>query len=139
VYQVSLWNSEFFSDGSKFQFANTMKSSTVVVVFVIAAYGLATAYQCANSVLTDEDRDFILNIHNSGRSNVAKGLELNGPPSNPDAVPGAKNMYKMVNDLLLYSKIGNFEKLIFLKIEILKITYLKIALLKCKKVLIEKN
>ena len=97
-----------FSGGSKFQFANTMESSTVVVVFVIAAFGLATAYQCSNNVLTDADRDFILNLHNSARSNVAKGRELNGPSSNTATVPGAKNMYKLVNDLLLYSKIENF-------------------------------
>ena len=97
-----------FSGGSKFQFANTMESSTVVVVFVIAAFGLATAYQCSNNVLTDADRDFILNLHNSARSNVAKGRELNGPPSNTATVPGAKNMYKMVNDLLYIQKLGIF-------------------------------
>uniref|UniRef100_A0A914EB13 ShKT domain-containing protein n=1 Tax=Acrobeloides nanus TaxID=290746 RepID=A0A914EB13_9BILA len=75
-----------------------MGSSTVVAVFVIAAFGLATAYQCSNNVLTDADRDFILNLHNSARSNVAKGSELNGPSSNTATVPGAKNMYKMVYD-----------------------------------------
>uniref|UniRef100_A0A914CTN8 ShKT domain-containing protein n=1 Tax=Acrobeloides nanus TaxID=290746 RepID=A0A914CTN8_9BILA len=75
-----------------------MGSSTVVAVFVVAAIGLATAYQCSNNVLTDADRDFILNLHNSARSNVAKGRELNGPSSNTATVPGAKNMYKMVYD-----------------------------------------
>ena len=84
-----------------------------MVVFVIAAFGLATAYQCSNNVLTDADRDFILNLHNSARSNIAKGRELNGPPSNTATVPGAKNMYKMVNDLLLYSKIFTFKKINF--------------------------
>ena len=97
-----------FSGGSVFQFANTMESSLVVIVFVIAAFGLATAYQCSNNVLTDADRDFILNLHNSARSNVAKGRELNGPSTNTATVPGAKNMYKLVNGLLLYSKMGNF-------------------------------
>ena len=59
---------------------------------------MTIALQCpnSNSNLSEDDRNFILNLHNSARSNVAKGLEPNGPPSNNANVPGASNMYELV-------------------------------------------
>uniref|UniRef100_A0A914D668 ShKT domain-containing protein n=1 Tax=Acrobeloides nanus TaxID=290746 RepID=A0A914D668_9BILA len=70
----------------------------VFLMGLLAVFDMTIALQCPNSNLSEDDRNFILNLHNSARSNVAKGLEPNGPPSNNANVPGASNMYKLSYD-----------------------------------------